>query len=177
MEKRAYEDAVAIARDAIAVVRRYNDARSMAVWYLAEGAKGEMTFSKDDIDMLTRVALAHKRQPGTDRFAYTIRDLVIVGTILAIEKEFGLKPTRNEATDGVCACSVVAEACKQLRVRLSESALEKIWEHRRSTFDQLAKDPFLTWMATWWIEHDSHLMDGFADWVRGKGGVPPPMRT
>src|SRR5262249_24992232 len=71
MEERAYEDAVAMAREQLAtfaVVHRYNDARSMAILYLAEACRGTITLTKHDIDMLQGIALPPFQPPNHSIF-------------------------------------------------------------------------------------------------------------
>ena len=57
------------------------------------------------------------------------RDLLIQVAVKCIVKTYGLKPTRNEATDKVeSACSIVAKALTMAGGKISEGAVVKAWE-------------------------------------------------
>jgi hypothetical protein len=60
-----------------------------------------------------------------------LRDCILIRAVNHISETFGLFATRNECTtDSVSACSVVAEACKEVGVDLTENAVNKIWRKR-----------------------------------------------
>src|SRR5262249_10542529 len=113
-------------------------------------------------DALACIALTHKRKPGGDNFAGAVRNLAIIEAIKVVSEVVKLEPTRSDATknkydDRACACSIVAEACKRLGIKLGERALEKIWVKRHRSWDYVADDPFLNWMAGWYYQLPRHL--------------------
>jgi hypothetical protein len=72
------------------------------------------------------------------------RDLSIASTVGAIEREFGLKPTRNRASRAqASACSIVAEVLADLKINLSENGVEHAWkEYRRFIKKRLSSEDF-----------------------------------
>jgi hypothetical protein len=66
-----------------------------------------------------------------------MRNFAIVRMVNSLQHDHNLPPTRNRSSHGKddaapSGCSIVARALGGLRVGLSESAVEKIWEtHRR----------------------------------------------
>jgi hypothetical protein len=72
------------------------------------------------------------------------RDLSIASTVATIAREFGLKPTRNRASrEHVSACSIVAGVLADLKINLSEDAVEKAWkEYSRYMKERLSSDNF-----------------------------------
>jgi hypothetical protein len=67
-------------------------------------------------------AVARGRKP----YAFWLRDSYIAEAVnLALKA--GLKATKNEATDGASACSIVAEGLAGVGVNMTEDAVQKIW--------------------------------------------------
>ncbi len=67
------------------------------------------------------------KRRGRDPHAYHPRDFE-VACIISNVIMLGFRPTKNRATEGVSACSIVTQALEKLGIHLSESAVEKIWE-------------------------------------------------
>jgi len=79
----------------------------------------------------------------TLRGGRTSRDLSIAATVEEIAREFGLKPTRNASRAQVSACSIVAEVLADLKINLSEDAVEHAWkEYRRYIKKRLSSENF-----------------------------------
>jgi hypothetical protein len=87
--------------------------------------------------LFLRFATLPKRRKG--RYAKnqnTIRDLIIVETITALERE-GFRPTRNRAArhsnhKQLSGCAIVAEALAQTGTHIDETGVETIWSRRQS---------------------------------------------
>ena len=77
-----------------------------------------------------------ERGRGGDPRAHFARDLMILYVIKTVGEVFGLKPFRSRAAKdkggAESGCSVVVEALKRVNVHMTEGAVEKIWNARRS---------------------------------------------
>ncbi len=56
------------------------------------------------------------------------RNFRIGWAVIAAQRNYGLRPTRNVASDTDSACSIVQKALETRGLALSESAVEKIWQ-------------------------------------------------
>jgi hypothetical protein len=63
-----------------------------------------------------RRGLPPKRQKGDPPDSLLLRDRWIAAVVEHICSRYGFNPTRNNATEGPCGCSIVAEALKQLGI-------------------------------------------------------------
>jgi hypothetical protein len=61
----------------------------------------------------------------------SFRDRLIAETVEQICRR-GFSPTRNEASDQECGCSIVAEALGQLGIRLKEKSVARIWAKHKA---------------------------------------------
>jgi hypothetical protein len=76
------------------------------------------------------------RQHGRHRGALYLRDAWLVHAVVFVAEFAGLNPTRNEATQGISACDLVAEILRDLewKPELSAKTIEGMgnWEELRS---------------------------------------------
>lgn len=79
---------------------------------------------EDDIYSLLKdePAVARGRKP----FALWLRDSYIAEAV-HLAMQAGLKATKNEATEGESACSIVATELGGVGVNMTEDAVQKIW--------------------------------------------------
>jgi hypothetical protein len=83
-----------------------------------------------------REAQLPMRRRGCDPLANLVRNTVIAQTVdmLAFRSRgLQLRPTRNAATAGESACSIVAEALGRLRIHMTEANVTRIWREERDT--------------------------------------------
>jgi hypothetical protein len=91
-----------------------------------------------------------RRLSGRRRADYLTRDICIVGAVGDLVHRFGLRPMRNREsrspTQRQSACAIVAQALKETaadpRLKLSERAIEGIWERFGPTFCRWASLAF-----------------------------------
>ena len=68
-----------------------------------------------------------KRGPGRSKKDNAYRDMVIVGRLIPPLLD-RFDPTRNAATKGESACSIVSKALARVGMHMSEGAVERVWE-------------------------------------------------
>jgi hypothetical protein len=99
----------------------------IAIWQLADAVKRKLDMPDKVVDVLVRVAIGKRNKRGGDANRNRGRNIAICATIESVHLEFDYDFTRNEASDGPSACSIVAEALNHIGENLSESAVVKIW--------------------------------------------------
>jgi hypothetical protein len=75
------------------------------------------------------------RRPKTK----ALRDTAIASVAHKISKNYGLyglKPTRNIASEAESACSIVTEALKRHGIKLKEASVNAIWQRMESSLDE-----------------------------------------
>jgi hypothetical protein len=80
-----------------------------------------------------------KQQPNSSKpqsHKTDYRDWILALTVDDIVQHFKLNPTRNDATEEHCGCSIVARATKLLATKLSERTVEDAWQRYQDTADQ-----------------------------------------
>jgi len=95
--------------------------------------------------LIAELKTAHAQQrnaPSPCERANVFRDAAILGAVKTISAKYEIAPTRNRNSNAAptSACQIVAEALGQLRVNVSELAVEKIWNNR--PFPKM--EPFFT---------------------------------
>jgi hypothetical protein len=70
------------------------------------------------------------RRRGRDPYAHVERDNEIVKVVERVADLFGLRVTRNAATQTECACSIVAKALKRMGFDMSEATVAALWGRR-----------------------------------------------
>lgn len=83
-------------------------------------------------DFLNKVLRGEIKQPvirGRDSLENSHRDFVIIETIAELRKK-GFNPTRNEYSQSVSACDVVADAITKLGMEMSYDGVCRIWKSR-----------------------------------------------
>jgi len=82
------------------------------------------------VEVIMKSALpAHRNRRGRKSMRNFGRNNWITTVIDSLRVGNGLKPTRNrETTTSYCGCSIVSEILAESGVRLSEQAVEKIWQ-------------------------------------------------
>lgn len=71
---------------------------------------------------------SRRRKKGRDPMTYAMRDMVIGQSIAFIADHFGLRATRNAASERTeCGCSIVKAALADLGEHKSEAAIAAIW--------------------------------------------------
>ena len=60
------------------------------------------------------------------------RDAAIVGLLIPFLLAKGFQPTRNDSTEGECACSILSKALEQIGIDLSGKRLSNLWARRVS---------------------------------------------
>ena len=71
-----------------------------------------------------------KRKAGRDFFDLKLRNMLIAETINIISERWKFHPTRNDSTEDASAASIVRDALEEgAKLRLKESAINKIWWH------------------------------------------------
>jgi hypothetical protein len=74
------------------------------------------------------------------KYKNAYRDAVIAGWLIRPLVLEGFSPTRNEATEGESACSIVSQALKGIRVDLSERRLAEIWAEAAKRSPNITKN-------------------------------------
>ena len=70
------------------------------------------------------------RKAGRDFFDLKLRNMLIADTINIISWRWKFHPTRNDATEDASAASIVRDALAEgAKLRLTEAAINKIWQH------------------------------------------------
>ena len=79
---------------------------------------------------IARAGIRPSRRPGTKRSDYYLRDFAVSGVVLQVHLKFGLDPYRNEASPRQSACSIVARAMREekLKGKWTESVVVAIWK-------------------------------------------------
>jgi hypothetical protein len=62
---------------------------------------------------------------------FLFRDRWIAAVVEGICNQYGFNPTRNDATEEECGCSIVAGVLRRLGIKLSESQVATIWRKNR----------------------------------------------
>jgi hypothetical protein len=73
-------------------------------------------------------ARPHKTKTQSHKTEF--RDWVLAVLVGNVVRKFGLKPTRNRASERDCACSIVAKAAK-----VSENTVQNAWNKYKSIFE------------------------------------------
>jgi hypothetical protein len=68
-----------------------------------------------------------KRGRGRSATDNSLRDVVIAGRLIPNLLPLGFHATRNDATEGECACSIVSDALGRVGISLSERRIAEIW--------------------------------------------------
>jgi hypothetical protein len=66
-------------------------------------------------------------QRGGDPRKNTARNVIIGQMVLFLSNQLRLKPTRNLASEGECASSIVTRLLKEVDVHLTEKSVAEIW--------------------------------------------------
>jgi hypothetical protein len=79
---------------------------------------------------IARAGIKPSRRRGPKRSNYYLRDIAVGGVVLQVQLKFGLDPYRNEASPRQSACSIVARAMREERLKgkWAESAVVAIFK-------------------------------------------------
>jgi len=101
---------------------------------LVECAFGELAGTIPEPVRKRAIEFLKQCQPPTGRrggYSLAWRDQVIIETVDFLCAKYSLEPTRNPARQtgehSPCACSIVAEALRELGINLTEKAVSNIW--------------------------------------------------
>jgi hypothetical protein len=79
-----------------------------------------------------------KRRPGASPFKYFSRNDTIAQAVELLVEEFGLRPTRNDATyDVESACSVVSRALADIEIPMTEDAVKDAYYRGRRLYNSV----------------------------------------
>jgi hypothetical protein len=147
MDASVREAALAATLERLGPLRDGLDIRTHAILMLAIAAVDGGQLHADVVAELLDCALERsgKRRRGTDPYARTYRNFNIVIALVHLVRHFGLAPTRSavstEKNTNDCACSIVAEACRQVGVNITESGIAKIWFRRAKLLHTINNSP------------------------------------
>ena len=80
-----------------------------------------------------------KRKPGPKSGDWLVRDVTVVHAIHHIVLTWKFQPTRNPATEGPSAASIVRDAMAAVGSKVTEAAVNKIWNENGRVFAEASK--------------------------------------
>ena len=108
----------------------------MAAAYIRRGRPVHPLLAEFAADALDASARASGKRRGRDPRANELRDLLIANIIADLEADFGIDPTRNQATKEKggreSGCAIVARLLTKAGVDLRERAVEDVWAKIRA---------------------------------------------
>jgi hypothetical protein len=81
--------------------------------------------------VMLRAATARNRRKGTDPYKFVARDIFILNALKRLQDELQISPTRSQASDHECGCSIVARELNSRGIDIQERGVEEVYGKRR----------------------------------------------
>jgi hypothetical protein len=130
--------------DKLAKLAREGDIEAdywLRIYLLDEAKNGPLTQEKHDVLGWLLLAPQPKLPARRGRNKLQDRNFLIATAVLRINTAFGFPPTRNRDGRGVSASQIVAMALTKLGMKMTERAVEEIWNDNKGVVERIAFVP------------------------------------